>query len=78
MWDVKSNSNIDFPPKYLILINPSSPDPGQREKNDLNFYFRTSLWCFKNFEASHRSVKIKIRVNFYFNATFWNARGGKD
>ena len=78
MWDVKSNSNIDFPRKYLILINPSRPDPGQREKNDLNFYFRTSLWCLKKFQAPHSSVKIKIKINFYFNATFWNARGGKD
>ena len=24
-------------------VNPSRPDPGQREKNNLNLYFQTSL-----------------------------------
>ena len=28
-------------------VNPSRPDPGQREKNNLIFYFHTSLWCLK-------------------------------
>ena len=31
----------------------------------------------KPFEAPQRNVKIEIEVNFYFNATFWNAWGGK-
>ena len=31
----------------------------------------------KTFEASQRSVKIEIQVNFEFNTTFWNPRGGK-
>ena len=31
----------------------------------------------KPFEALQRSVKIKIYLNFYFNATFKNARDGK-
>ena len=30
-------------------INPSRPNPGRREKTKLNFYFHTSLWCFKRF-----------------------------
>ena len=30
----------------------------------------------KPIEAAQRDVKIKIWVNFYFNRTFWNARGG--
>ena len=73
------------------LFNPYRPDPGQRAKINLNyFYFHTSLWCLKRFyeslkafpfikpfEAPQRSAKIKIWVNFHFNATFWNARGGK-
>ena len=52
-------------------INPSRPNPRQREKINLNFYFHTSLWCLKRFyerlkglikrfEAPQRSVKIKI------------------
>ena len=28
----------------------------------------------KPYVAPQKSVKIKIQVNFYFNATFWNAR----
>ena len=37
--------------KFHILykINPSRPDPGRREKINLNFYFHTSLWCLKRF-----------------------------
>ena len=31
----------------------------------------------KPFEAPQRSVTIKIEVNFYFNTTFLNARGGE-
>ena len=30
-------------------LNPSRPDPGQRENINLNFYFHTSLWCLKRF-----------------------------
>ena len=29
----------------------------------------------KNYEAPQRSVKIKIKLNFYFSATFRNACG---
>ena len=28
-------------------VNPSHPNPRQREKIKLNFYFRTSLWQHK-------------------------------
>ena len=31
----------------------------------------------KPFEAPQRSVKMKIKVNFQFDTTFRNARGGK-
>ena len=31
----------------------------------------------KAFEAPQRSAKIKILVNFYFNTTVRNVRGGK-
>ena len=34
---------------FIQLIKPSRPDPGQREKINLNFYFNTSLWCLKRF-----------------------------
>ena len=30
-------------------INPSRPNPRRREKNKLNFYFRTFLWYLKRF-----------------------------
>ena len=33
----------------LVQINPSRPKPRRREKNKLNFYFHTSLWCLKRF-----------------------------
>ena len=53
----------------FTVFNPSRPDPGQREKIDLNFYFHPSLWCLKRFYEGE-SVKEKIEVNFYFNTTF--------
>ena len=30
-------------------IIPSRPDPGRREKINLNSYLHTSLWCLKTF-----------------------------
>ena len=50
-------------------LNHFRPNPGWREKIELNFYFHTSLWCIKRtfkalikpFEASQRSVK---KINF--------------
>ena len=59
-------------PSLITPFNPSHPDPGQREKINLNFYFHTSLWYLKRFyeglkglhkkpfEAPQKSVKIKI------------------
>ena len=68
-----------------LHLNTSRPDPGRREKNNLNFHFHTCLWCLKRpikafikpFEAPQWSVKIKIYINFYFNTSFWNTRDGK-
>ena len=40
--------------------------------------FMKALRAFiKPFEAPQRSVKIKIELNFYFNAAFRNARDRK-
>ena len=36
-------------PTSSLKFNPSHPDPGQRKKINLNFYFHTSLWCLKRF-----------------------------
>ena len=47
-------------------FNPSRPNPGRRDKNNLSFYFLTQ-----------RSVKKKIKVNFYFNTNFLRAQDGK-
>ena len=61
-------------------INSSRPNPRQRKKVKLNFYFHTSLWYLKRFyegkafikpfEAPQRSAEIKIQLNFYFSSTF--------
>ena len=39
--------------------------------------FKSLKAFIKHFEAPQRSVKIKIQLNFYFNKTFRNSRGGK-
>ena len=45
--------------KYIsskMILNPSRPNPGRREKINLNFYFHTSLWCLKRFyEGLHKT-----------------------
>ena len=59
--------------KTLFVLEPSHPDPGQREKINLNFHFHTSSWCpkrfyeglkafIKPFETLQRSLKIKIKL----------------
>ena len=63
------------------------PNPGWREKININFIFallRDASKCFmkalkafiKLFVAPP-SVKIKIWFNFYFNINFLNAQDGK-
>ena len=59
------------------VLNPLRPNPGRREKINLNFYFHTSLRCFKRLyeglkglhktfsvQTPQRSVKIKITLIF--------------
>ena len=73
-----------------MLFNPPRPDPGKKKKEKIDFIFYLHTSCvalkglvkalkafIKPFEAPQGSVKIKLSVNFYFNATFWNARGEK-
>ena len=37
-------------------VNPSRPDPGRREKINLNFYFHTSFWCLIRFYEDRRGL----------------------
>ena len=49
-----------------ILINPSRPDHGQREKINLHFYIHTSLWCLKKFYEEYKDLKKpKSKVKLY-------------
>ena len=42
--------------KLIILVNPSRPDAGQREKINLNFYFHAFLWSLIRFyEGLHKT-----------------------
>ena len=43
------------------FINPSPPDPGREKKINLNFYFHTSLWCFKRFYKGLKGVHKTFR-----------------
>ena len=42
-----------------IRVNPSCPDPGRREKNNMNFYINTSFWCLKRFYEGLKGLKEK-------------------
>ena len=38
-------TKFERPKDEEYVSNPSCSDPGQREKNNLDIYFHTSLWC---------------------------------
>ena len=45
----------------LYSINPSHPDPGQREKFNLNFYFHTSCGASKGFTKALKTFIKPLR-----------------
>ena len=53
-----------------IHLNPSRPSHGRREKNNLNFYFHTFLWCLKRFCEGLKGL-------IFLNINFLNAQDGK-
>ena len=55
--------NLCFREWWQIVINPPRPDPKQRGKINLNFYFHTSLWCLKRFYEGHCVESVQ---------TFWS------
>ena len=62
--------NLIFP----LTLPVSIPD---EEKNSLNFYFNTSMFCLiKPFETPQRILKIKIEINF-FVTQFSEMQGAK-
>ena len=46
---LETKDAVIFSSYFLIYVNPLRPNPGQREKIELIFYFHTSLWCLKRF-----------------------------
>ena len=59
------------------------PVPIPDEDRKLTKIFIFTLLCgaskafIKSFEAPQRKVKMKIYINFLFNISLWNIRGGK-
>ena len=47
--------------KISMQLTLSGPNPGRREEIKLNFYFLTSLWCFKRFYEDPKGL----------HETFW-------
>ena len=43
------------------FFNPSRPDPGRREKIDLNFYFHTSLWYLQRFYGASKGFMKALK-----------------
>ena len=65
---------------YVSWVNPIPTWSWKKRKwpsNLCSHFFCDALKGFmKALKAPQRSVKRKIYVNLYFNAIFWNARGG--
>ena len=49
MLVVKDATKHRLSSAHKLFLNPSRPNPGRREKYNLNFYFHNSLWCLKRF-----------------------------
>ena len=61
-----------------LKLNPSRPDPGWREKINLNFYFRGLKGLHKTFWGTTKKCENKNLIQFfYFNINFLNAKDGK-
>ena len=79
-----SNTESQHQNRFLTSkLNPSHPNPGQREKINLNFYFHTSLrylkWFCEGFKSLHKSfwaTTKKYENNnlslFFMSTTFLN------
>ena len=59
----KKEAIICFGKKYF---NTWHPDPGWREKINLNVYFHTSLWCLKTFKGTTKKCENKNLSLFLF------------
>ena len=57
-WEIFENNYFSI----SNVINPFHPDPGRREKINLNFYFHTSLWCLKGFYEGLKGLFILIQL----------------
>ena len=53
------------------IFNPSPPIPGRRQKINLNFYFQTSLWCFKRCVKTEADTPSEIFLGFTEEAEFY-------
>ena len=73
----------------VYYFNPSRPYPRRWEKINLNFYFHTSLWCFKGFHEGLKGLyktfwgttkksqnKNLNKFLFYYNFLRWTEREG--
>ena len=67
----------------LKLFNPFRPNPGRREKIQLNFYFRTSFWCPRRFYEGLKTYTTKKFENknltfFLFQYNFQKCTGREE
>ena len=59
-WKNSNNLKSLWRTAYQKFLNPSHPDPGGREKINLNFYSHTSLWYLKRFYEGPKGPKFKF------------------
>ena len=45
----EANLKESYNQRMKVQVNPFLPDPGRKEKINLNCYCHTSLWCLKRF-----------------------------
>ena len=48
-WLSIASQNHSQCDSQMVFVNPERPNPGQRKKIKLNFYFHTSSWCLKRY-----------------------------
>ena len=61
---IKHTANVHGLCSITFIVNPSRPNPRQREKLSLNFYFHTSFWRLKRLYEDLKGLKD-------LHKTFW-------
>ena len=85
IFTIAKTNKVCFDKNYFINLfdeffvrsldtDPSSPNPGQRQKVKSNFYLHTSMWCLKRFYEGLKALRKNLN-KFLFQYNFPKCTG---